>query len=212
MAPSARRGVFITLEGGEGAGKTTQIIRLAETLRASGHEIVQTREPGGAPGADQLRALLLDGRYHWPSLAEILLHFASRADHVESVIRPALARGAVVLCDRFADSTMVYQGYGLGGDRARIAELAAMIGLVPDITLVLDVSVATTRSRLASRGLPADRYERLGEDFFTRIRDGFLAVARDNPQRCVVLSGERAPDLVAADIEAIVTARLQVLA
>ena len=211
MAASAA-GRFITFDGGEGAGKTTQIARLAQALRARGHEVVQTREPGGAPGADLLRAMLLEGRYHWPSLAEILLHFASRADHVESVIRPALARGAVVLCDRFADSTMVYQGFGLGGDRARIAELSSMIGLVPDLTLVLDVSVATTQARLAARGQAADRYESLGEAFFARIRDGFLAVARDNPDRCVVLSGERAPDAVTEAIASVIAARLPGLA
>lgn len=147
--------------------------------------------------------MLLSGAHDWAPLAEVLLHFASRAEHVATVVEPALARGVDVVSDRFADSTMVYQGYGLGADRAAIASLTGLIGLTPDITLVLDVSVETTLRRLAARGDAADRYERLGEGFFTRIREGFLAVARDNPQRCVVLSGEAAPDEVAAAIDAV---------
>ena len=196
-----RRGRFITLEGGEGAGKSTQARRLAERLRAAGREVVLTREPGGSPGADLLRQLLLSGAHDWAPLAEVMLHFASRAEHVATVVEPALARGADVVSDRFADSTMVYQGYGLGADRAAIATLIGLIGVTPDVTLVLDVSVKTTMHRLAARGDVADRYERLGEGFFARIREGFLAVARDHPQRCVVLSGAAAPDDVAAEID-----------
>jgi dTMP kinase len=188
-----QRGKFITLEGGEGAGKSTQLATLAGALRARGLEVVATREPGGAPGADVLRGLLLSGDVEWSPLAETLLHFAARAEHIAKTIRPALERGAWVVCDRFYDSTMVYQGYGLGGDRARIGELSRMMGLVPDLTLVLDVAVATTASRLASRGQAADRYERLGEAFFARIRDGFRAVAAENKQRCVLVSGEADP-------------------
>jgi dTMP kinase len=148
-----------------------------------------------------LRQLLLSGAHDWAPLAEVMLHFASRAEHVATVVEPALARGADVVSDRFADSTMVYQGYGLGADRAAIATLIGLIGVTPDVTLVLDVSVKTTMQRLAARGDVADRYERLGEGFFARIREGFLAVARDHPQRCVVLSGEAAPDDVAAEID-----------
>jgi len=196
-----RRGRFITLEGGEGAGKSTQARRLAERLRAAGREVVLTREPGGSPGADLLRQLLLSGAHDWAPLAEVMLHFASRAEHVATVVEPALARGADVVSDRFADSTMVYQGYGLGADRAAIATLIGLIGVTPDVTLVLDVSVKTTMQRLAARGDVADRYERLGEGFFARIREGFLAVARDHPQRCVVLSGEADLDTVAAEID-----------
>jgi dTMP kinase len=184
------RGYFITLEGGEGAGKSTQVAALAEALRNFGHEVIATREPGGAPGADVLRGLLLSGEVAWSSQAETLLHFAARAEHIAHTIRPALARGAIVLCDRYYDSTMVYQGHALGGDRAQIAELSRMMDLVPDLTLVLDVSVQTTATRLASRGLAADRYERLGTEFFARIRDGFDMVVADNPDRCVRISGE----------------------
>ena len=187
MTDSPPRGRFITLEGGEGAGKSTQIGLLAEALRQRGRDVVVTREPGGAPGADILRGLLLSGDVAWSPQAETLLHFAARAEHVAKTIRPALARGAWVLCDRYYDSTMVYQGHALGGDVAQIAELARMIDLVPDLTLVLDVAVDTTAQRLASRGQAADRYERLGAPFFARVRDGFLKVAQHNSIRCVVI-------------------------
>ena len=199
---------FITLEGGEGAGKSTQLALLARRLEAHGHSVLRTREPGGSPGADILRALLLSGRHDWSDLAEVLLHFASRAEHVDRVVRPALAAGAWVLCDRYYDSTMVYQGFGLGADRAAIATLQRLIGLVPDLTLVLDVPVSTTESRLAARGLAADRYERLGEAFFTKVREGFLSVAAAAPQRCVVLSGEGGVDEVSERIWQVVQARL----
>lgn len=202
------RGRFITLEGGEGAGKSTQAVRLAETLTAQGIRVLRTREPGGAAGADILRELLLSGQHDWAPLAEVLLHFAARAEHVARTIEPALAGGIWVVCDRFYDSTMVYQGWGLGADRAVIAGLSRMIALAPDLTLVLDVSVATTERRLASRGHAADRYESLGADFFGRVRQGFLTVAQSAPERCVVLSGEAGADRVAADIHAVVADRL----
>ncbi len=201
------RGRFITLEGGEGAGKSTQVLRLEQALRQSGISILRTREPGGSPGADILRELLLSGRHEWCSLAEVMLHFASRAEHIARVIEPALASGTWVICDRYADSTMVYQGYGLGADRRVIAQLTDMMGLVPDLTLMLDVSVATTQARLLSRGTTADRYEQLGADFFTRIREGFQAVVGANPQRCITINAEASQDTVtAALLAAIATA------
>ncbi len=205
MAP---RGRFLTLEGGEGAGKSTQTALLARRLEAQGLSVLRTREPGGAPCADILRELLLSGRHDWAPLAEVMLHFAARAEHVARVIRPALEAGTWVVCDRYDDSTMVYQGYGLGADRAAIAALSRLIDLAPDLTLVLDVSVDTTQSRLASRGAAADRYERLGEAFFTRVRAGFLAVAEADPQRCAVLSGLGSVETVAERIWATVQARL----
>ncbi len=204
----AARGRFITLEGGEGAGKSTQAALLAERLRQDGREVVLTREPGGSPGADILRRLLLSGEHDWARLAEVLLHFASRAEHLDRVIVPALDRGAWVVCDRFSDSTMVYQGWGLGADRAAITTLIGMMGLVPDLTLVLDVSVETTLRRLADRGDALDRYERLGAPFFARIREGFLSVAEAHPDRCVVLSGETAVNQLTTEIDAILRARL----
>lgn len=206
------RGRFITLEGGEGAGKSTQAARLAEALREQGLEIVHTREPGGAPGSEILRELLLSGRHQWAMPAEVLLHFAARAEHVAKLIEPALARGAWVVCDRFADSTMVYQGHALGADLAAIVALTKMLPVLPDLTLVLDVSVATTMRRLRERGTAADRYERLGEGFFARIRQGFLDVAEAAPQRCVVVSGEHGADTVASLLLNTVRQRLGVAA
>ena len=142
--------MFITLEGGEGAGKTTQARLLAEALQASGRAVLRTREPGGAPGAEALRGLLLSGEHDWSPQAEVLLHFAARAEHVARTIRPALQAGRVVVCDRFADSTMAYQGYGQGADRGQIASLADMLGPRPDLTVLLDVSPAVAARRLAA--------------------------------------------------------------
>ena len=205
MPPPGR---FITLEGGEGAGKSTQTRLLAARLRATGLEVLETREPGGAPGAEILRGLLLSGDVAWSLPAETLLHFAARAEHVEQTIRPALARGAWVVCDRFYDSTMVYQGYGQGGDRAAIATLSRLLGIVPDLTLVLDVPVAVSVARMRARGAAADRYERLGEAFFARVRQGFLDVAAAEPGRCVVVGAEADMDAVAARVGAAVQGRL----
>lgn len=187
---AAERGRFITLEGGEGAGKSTQAAVLEAALRERGIAVLRTREPGGAAGSDILRELLLSGRHEWSPLAEVMLHFAARAEHIECTIRPALAAGTWVICDRFADSTMVYQGWGQGADRNIIRQLTEMMNLTPDLTLILDVSVEMTQARLAGRGSVADRYERLGPSFFSRIREGFLAVAAREPLRCRVVSGE----------------------
>jgi dTMP kinase len=200
---------FITLEGGEGAGKSTQVHFLAEALRASGLDVLCTREPGGAPGAEKLRDLLLSG-HPWSPAAEVLLHFAARAEHVALAIRPALEAGTWVVCDRFADSTMVYQGWGQGADRAAIATLTGMVGLVPDLTLVLDVPVETSLQRLASRGTAPDRYERLGPAFFARIREGFRAVAAADPGRCAIVAADDTPEAVSARIRALVAERLGV--
>ena len=204
----AVRGRFITLEGGEGAGKSTQAARLERALTAEGVDVLLTREPGGSPAADVLRELLLSGIHDWSPLAEVLLHFAARAEHVARVIRPALVAGTWVICDRFYDSTMAYQGWGLGADRAAISTLSGMIGLIPDLTLVLDVSVATTEARLRLRGVAADRYERLGAGFFGRVREGFMAVAKSNADRCLVVSGEAAADEVTAALLAGIRSRL----
>lgn len=206
------RGRFITLEGGEGAGKSTQTARLACFVADTGIPVLRTREPGGSPGADILRELLLSGRHDWAPLAEVMLHFASRAEHIARVIAPALEAGTWVFCDRFADSTLVYQGWGLGADRAVIRTLTDMMGIVPDLTLVLDVEVATTQARLASRGTVADRYEILGAAFFQRIRDGFRAVAAEHRDRCVLLSGEGNADTVTQALKASLRQRFSELA
>jgi dTMP kinase len=207
-AENATRGRFITLEGGEGGGKSTQARRLADALAASGLPVLLTREPGGAPGAEHLRGLLLGGAIDWSAPAETLLHFAARAEHVERTILPALAAGMWVVCDRFADSTMVYQGWGQGADRAAIATLTGLLRARPDLTLVLDVPVEVSLARLALRGAAADRYEKLGAPFFAAIREGFLAVAAAEPGRCAVLDGTPDADEVAAAIHATVRARL----
>jgi dTMP kinase len=198
---------FITLEGGEGAGKSTQARLLAEALRAHGIPVLLTREPGGAAGSEIIRNLLLSGDVDWSLQAETLLHFSARAEHVEKTIRPALAAGTWIVCDRFYDSTMVYQGYALGGDRAAIAMLAGLIGLVPDLTLVLDVSVPTAVTRMRARGTAADRYERLGEGFFAGVRAGFADVAASDPTRCAVVDAEADAETVAARVWAAVETR-----
>jgi dTMP kinase len=181
---------FITLEGGEGAGKSTQARLLADALCDLGLAVVLTREPGGAPGAETLRALLLSGSVAWSAPAETLLHFAARAEHVEKTIRPALDAGAWVVCDRFADSTMAYQGYGQGADHAMIATLTRLVGLVPDATIVLNVSDAVARTRLRTRGNAADRYERLDAAFHARVNEGFRVIARAEPQRCTLVPAD----------------------
>ena len=202
------QGKFITLEGGEGAGKSTQARRLAEALSATGLPVLLTREPGGAPGAEHLRQLLLGGPIDWSPQAETLLHFAARAEHVERTILPALAEGMWVVCDRFADSTMVYQGDGQGADRRSISTLTSLLRARPDLTLVLDVSVETTLARLAQRGGTADRYERLGAPFFATIREGFRDIARTDFQRCALIDAQPDEQTVAAEIFAAVQVRL----
>jgi len=181
---------FITLEGGEAAGKSTQARLLADALVELGLPVLRTREPGGAPGAEVLRGLLLGGSQDWSAPAETLLHFAARAEHVEKTIRPALAAGMWVVCDRFTDSTMAYQGYGQGADRAMIAALAGMLHLTPDVTLVLDVSEAVARARQARRGDAADRYEQLGFDFHASVNAAFRDIARQAPQRCALIPAD----------------------
>lgn len=202
------RGRFITLEGGEGAGKSTQARRLADGLAAMGLPVLLTREPGGAPGAEHLRGLLLEGAVEWSAPAEVLLHFAARAEHVERTILPALEAGMWVVCDRFADSTMVYQGYGQGADRRVISVLTGLLRARPDLTLVLDVPVEVSLARLAGRGNAADRYERLGAPFFAAVRDGFLEIARGDFARCAVVDATPGEDEVAAEIMAVVGVRL----
>ena len=143
-----------------------------------------TREPGGAPGAETLRGLLLAGKHDWSAQAEMLLHFAARAEHVAQTIRPALAAGLVVVCDRFYDSTMAYQGYGQGADRGQIAALIGLLGIVPGLTLVLDVPEDVAAERMAARGLAPDRYDRLGPGFHERVAEGFRTIAAASPGRC----------------------------
>jgi dTMP kinase len=201
-------GRFITLEGGEGAGKTTQVRLLADALACRGLPVLRTREPGGAPGAERLRALLLHGATDWSAPAETLLHFAARAEHVEKTIRPALAAGMWVVCDRFADSTMAYQGYGQGADRGLIAELTRLLGLQPDLTLVLDVSGPVALARLLRRGAGADRYERLDGLFHARVNQGFRDIAAAAAERCMVIGADGPAATVHAAVMRAVELRL----
>ena len=202
------QGRFITLEGGEGAGKTTQATRLVETLAARGLAVLRTREPGGSPGAELLRGILLDGSIDWAPQAETLLHFAARAEHVAKTIRPALDAGTWVVCDRFYDSTMAYQGYGQGADRGFIAEQIRLLGIVPDLTLVLDVSQPAAADRMRQRGSDADRYERLDAAFHDRVREGFRAIAAAEPVRCIVVDASADIGSVDTAIMRTVTERL----
>jgi dTMP kinase len=199
---------FITFEGGEGAGKSTQLRLLADSLAAAGHSVVTTREPGGAPGAETLRTMLLSGAHDWSPAAEMLLHFAARAEHIAKTVRPALEAGTWVLCDRFADSTMAYQGYGQGADRSAITQLTAMMGLRPDLTLILDVNEAIAAEREAKRGRAADRYDRLGRDFHARVAAGFRDIAAGDLTRCALIDANGGIDQVAAAIRAVVQQRL----
>ncbi len=204
------RGRFITLEGGEGAGKTTQRGLLAALIRATGRDVLETREPGGEAGAEAIRALLVSGEPgRWEPLAETLLHYAARAQHVARVIEPALARGAWVISDRFADSTAVYQGVGQGLAPGTIAAIhaATLGGFAPDLTLVLDIPVEAGLARAERRG-ETNRYERFDHDFHARIRAGFLAIAAAEPGRCAVIDASAAPGEVMAAIVAAIQSRL----
>ncbi|NKE15714.1 dTMP kinase [Neoroseomonas oryzicola] len=193
------RGRFITLEGGEGAGKSTQCRRLALALAASGLPVLRTREPGGTPGAERIRDLLL-GHGPWETVAEAMLHFAARREHVARVIRPFVEAGGWVVCDRFADSTLAYQGaQGLPREVwARLADVA-LEGFGPDLTLVLDLPVEAGIARAAARS-SADRYERMGAAFHRRVRDGFLAIAAAEPQRCAVIDAGARAEAVFAEV------------
>ena len=200
--------MFITLEGGEGAGKSTQARRLAAALQAAGCTALLTREPGGAPGAEVLRGLLLSRTHDWSPPAETYLHFAARAEHLARTVQPALAVGQVVVCDRFADSTMAYQGYGLGADLTLIAALTRLLPVRPDLTLVLAVSPAVAAARLAARSQALDRYEAMDAGFHARVAAGFLAIATTEPDRCVVVDADGSVDEVHSMVWNAVSARL----
>jgi dTMP kinase len=204
---SPRAGLFITLEGGEGAGKSTAAARLAEVLRAEGLTVLATREPGGTPGAEAMRTLLLSTAVKLDPLAQTMLHFAARADLVETVIRPALARGEVVICDRFYDSTMAYQAYGLNVDVAAVASLIRLINLRPDVTFLLEASEKTANARRAARGGASDRYEEMGQEFMARVANGFRAIAASEPERCALIDAEPPVEAVVAAMRRVIRDR-----
>jgi dTMP kinase len=209
------RGVFITLEGPDGAGKTTQARLLAAALEAAGHRAVLTREPGGAPGAEAIRRLLVEGEPgRWSPMTELLLFNAARRDHLERTLAPALAEGAVVVCDRFVDSTRAYQSAGREGGvpRETVDALHRLaIGSDPDLTLILDLDPAEGAARDAARGSAENRFERFGADFQIRLRRAFLAIAAAEPARCMVIDATGSTESVADRIRAAVAARTDLL-
>ena len=199
------QGRFITFEGIDGSGKSTQARLLSAFLKSQGKDVVLTREPGGSPGAEEIRRLLVEGApERWSAETEILLFTAARRDHLEKTIRPALDRGATVVSDRFADSTRVYQGAARGELRALVDKLHdAVIATEPDLTFVIDMDPAEALSRGLARKSGEDRFEDMGEDFQQRLRDGFHALVHDNPDRCHLIDGHRDPDAIAEEIAAL---------
>ncbi|MEQ8898934.1 MAG: dTMP kinase [Roseovarius sp.] len=202
---------FITREGIDGSGTSTQARLLAGALRDEGHVVHLTREPGGSPGAEEIRKLVLEGDPdRWSAETEILLFTAARRDHLERVIEPALARGEVVICDRFADSTRMYQGLRSAEGRAMVDQLHdLMIKREPDLTLLIDLDPQAGLDRALSRKGSEERFESFGTELQARMRGGFLALAREFPDRIALIDGDRAPEQVARDILGIVTSRLR---
>jgi dTMP kinase len=201
------RGKFITFEGGEGGGKSTQVKRLIAALEGAGVRVMATREPGGAPASEDIRELLVSGAVdRWTPMAEVLLNYAAREIHVVKTIMPALDQGIWVISDRFSDSTMAYQGYGGGIDRDRIESIhkAVLNDFMPDLTVILDLPVeeglARAGKRLADAASIEDRFERMGRDFHNRLRDGFLAIANDDPARCRVINASDNEDTVFSSV------------
>lgn len=199
-------GRFITLEGGEGTGKSTQIRRLAAALEQRGIKMLATREPGGSPGAEEIRKLMVEGEPgRWDAITETLLAYAARADHVARTIGPALRAGSWVISDRFSDSTFAYQGVGRGLERETIRRIdsAVLDDFAPDLTLVLDLDVTIGLKRAMSRSGAETRFEKFGPAFHEKLREAFLDIARRNPERCRVIDASGTEDAVA---EAIFTA------
>ena len=203
-------GLFVTFEGIDGSGKSTQARLLADHLAAQGHDVVLTREPGGSPGAEEIRALVLQGDPdRWSAQTEILLFTAARRDHLERTIRPALDAGKVVICDRFADSTRMYQGLSRGDLRQMVDDLhALMIGVEPDLTLLIDMDPANGLERALSRQTAEERFEDFGVELQAKMRAGFLSLAEEFSDRFQVIDGGRDMDSVARDVTTTVTAYL----
>src|SRR3984885_13997292 len=197
--PGKMTGRFITLEGGEGTGKSTQIQRLKQALETKGLKVLATREPGGSPGAEQIRKLMVEGEPgRWDAITETLLAYAARADHVARTIGPALLADTWVICDRFSDSTFAYQGVGRGLERETIRRIdsAVLDDFAPDLTLVLDLDVATGLTRALSRSGAEARFEKFGPAFHEKLREAFLEIARRNPERCRVIDASGTEDQV----------------
>jgi dTMP kinase len=202
---------FITLEGGEGAGKSTQARRLADTLCARGIDSIVTREPGGSPGAEDIRKLLVEGEPgRWDGAVEAMLMFAARADHLAHTIRPALVRGQWVICDRFSDSTYAYQGVGRGVPLQRLREIqnVAIGDFSPDLTLILDLPVEAGMKRIGARTHAENRFEKFDQEFHERLRQFFRELAAREPERCVLIDASAPPERVSDAIWRAVADRL----
>ena len=204
------KGVFLTFEGIDGSGKSSQAKLLAATLRERGMNVVHTREPGGSIGAEEIRKLLVEGDPgRWSPETEILLFYAARRDHLERTILPALERGEIVISDRFADSTRVYQGAVRSGLRETVDAIhTLMIGMEPDRTFIIDMDPKAALARGLARKSGEDRFEDFGLDFQHRLRDGFKALAKSEPKRCLLIDGNREIDAISAKI---LTLALEVL-
>ncbi len=205
-------GLFITFEGIDGSGKSTQARLLYQALSEAGRDVILTREPGGSPGAEEIRSLVLEGDPdRWSAETEILLFTAARRDHLERVINPALNKGQIVICDRFADSTRMYQGLSRGDLRGLVDELhTLMIGREPDLTILIDMDPSLGLNRALSRQGTEERFEDFGADLQERMRAGFLALADEFADRFQVIDGARDIEMVANDVHAVVEARLAV--
>ena len=201
--PKTRANKFITFEGGEGSGKSTQSKILAEYLKSQGHEVVITREPGGTKNAEEIRKLLINGAVNkWDGMTEVLLNFAARNEHIKNLIKPALDAGKWVISDRFFDSTIVYQGYGQGQDISKIHELIKLVvgDIIPDLTILMDYDPEKGVARAQSRG-DHNRYEKMGLDFHQKIRNGFLEIAKHNPQRIKVINSDQSIESISQQIK-----------
>jgi dTMP kinase len=216
----ASKGKFISFEGGEGGGKSTQLKLLAKTLKEAEIDAIETREPGGSPGAELIRKLLVEGETdRWDAQTETLLHFAARRDHLNKVILPALDNGQWVLTDRYADSTMAYQGYGHGVSKKAIHGFYQFIAgnKQPDLTIIFDMPPEEGLARADSRSnektadvhQKEDRYERMGLEFHSRLRDGFLDIARKNKKRCVVIDATKSIEEIQTNIKKLVFKRFR---
>lgn len=199
------RGKFITFEGADGGGKSTQVQLAADYLRQRGWEVVVSREPGGTPLAEKVRALVLNPELPLSNISQALLYLAARSEHVDKLLRPAVAAGKIVLCDRFSDSTLVYQGLALGKGAEEVNELRrlnafAAGGLTPDLTLLLDGEPKLLARRRERRGV-SDRYERQGLDYQHKLRQGFLALAQAEPERIKIINAEGDLQAVAAAVQ-----------
>ncbi len=210
----AEKGCFITLEGGEGAGKSTQVRLLKEVLEEAGKDVVLTREPGGSAGAEEIRNLLVTGEPgRWDGMTEALLNFAARRDHLNKTVWPALERGAWVISDRFADSTLAYQGYGHGLNKDALYQLweIAIDGFRPDLTLILDLPVETGLERAVGRGGEELRYEKMALAFHEKLKNGFLDIAGKEPQRCCVVDAAGSIEEIHLAIKKAVSERLELI-